>query len=109
MRLALSFSIYADQPSVNRRMRKEDEKLKIAIGKHYKKLVIMERNKHTVGVGQSSYKFSECVIDLVAVLGFKKSTRHEDELSKESESLLGDGGDSVSEIMSESAISKYGG
>lgn len=45
MRLALSFSIYAEQPSVNRRMRKEDEKLKIAIGKHYKKLVAMERNK----------------------------------------------------------------
>ena len=46
------------------------------------------------------------MIDLVSVLGFKKSRKHEDELSKESDSMLGEG-DSVSEIMSESAISKY--
>ena len=87
-------------------MRKEDEKLKVAIGKHYMKLVTMERNKK-VGEGHNtSFRFSECVTDLVSVLGFTKSKRHEDELSKESDSLQGDG-DSASEIMSESALTRY--
>ena len=103
MRLALSFSVYAEQPSVNKRMRKEDEKLKIAIGKHYKKLVTMERS-----MKYPTFKFSESVIDLVTVLGFKKSKKYEDELSKSSESLLADDGpESISSVLSESAITRY--
>ena len=102
MRLALSFSVYAEQPSVNKRMRKEDEKLKIAIGKHYKKLVTMERN-----MKYPTFKFSETVIDLVSVLGFKKSRKYEDELSKSSDSLHDDGPETISSVLSESAITRY--
>ena len=83
-------------------MRKEDEKLKIAIGKHYKKLVTMERN-----MKYPTFKFSSCLIDLVSVLGFKKSSKYEDELSKESDSLHDDGHESISSVLSESAMTKY--
>ena len=57
MRLAIQFSIAA--PNVSRRLTKEDEKLKRAIGQHYKKLCILERNKFT------DFRYSEHVQDLM--------------------------------------------
>lgn len=63
-----------------KRMHKEDTKLKEAIGKHYKKLLSLERNKY------STFNFSDCVTDLVHTLGFRKSKEREDELSRVSSS-----------------------
>ena len=65
MRLAMSFSIANETPSISRRMRKEDEKLKDAIEKHYMKLVTMERN-----FKYESFKFSSTMTDLMTALGF---------------------------------------
>ena len=63
-------------------MRKEDEKLRQAICKHYKKLVALERERKK----NTNFRFSDCVTDLMTVFGFKKSQNNEDELSKESSS-----------------------
>ena len=55
-----------------------------------------------------TFKFSSCLIDLVSVLGFKKSRTYEDELSKSSDSLHADDGpESISSVLSESAITRY--
>jgi len=94
MRLALSFSVGTETATMMKRMHREDTKLKDAIGKHYKKLVMLERDKNT------SFTMSDSVTDLVSILGFKKSKRHQDELSKESSSHRG--ADSGSEDLSDS-------
>ena len=52
---------------MSRRLTKEDEKLKLAIGQHYKKLCILERSKFT------DFHFSDHVHDLMLVLGYKQS------------------------------------
>ena len=62
MRMALQFQIAA--PTVSRRLQRDDERLKRAIGKHYKKLCMLERVKYT------EFRFSECVTDLVLAMGF---------------------------------------
>lgn len=94
MRLALSFQMGGETATMARRMHKEDKKLKEAIGKHYKKMDTMERNKY------SSFNFSDCVTDLVHALGFRKSKEREDELSRVSSSQRRGQVDSESEDSS---------
>ena len=80
MRMAMTFSIAAETPNMIRRMRKEDDQLKDAIGKHYKKLCTLERER-----SKNLYRFSDSVTDLMKAIGFKPSERHRGELSEESE------------------------
>ena len=75
MRMAIQFSVGAFTTS--KRMQKEDEKLKRAVAKHYLKLLALERVRK-----YDAYKFSETVADLMQVLGFKKSSKYPDDLSR---------------------------
>lgn len=60
MRLAISFSVGTETATVLRRMHGEDIKLKEAIGKLYKKLILLESKRDP----KLSLKFSDCIIDL---------------------------------------------
>ena len=97
MRMALQFQIAA--PTVSRRLQRDDERLKRAIGKHYKKLCMLERVKYT------EFRFSECVTDLVLAMGFQQSERHPDELSLNSSKIAPS--ETVADVMSETQFTQY--
>ena len=73
---------------MSKRMLKEDTKLKQAIGKHYKKLVGMERNR----LPGYTFKFSDCIVDLLTTMGYVKSEKHSDELSRPSSMSMKEAG-----------------
>ena len=73
---------------MSKRMLKEDIKLKQAIGKHYKKLVGMERNR----LPGYTFKFSDCIVDLLTTMGYVKSDKHSDELSRPSSMSMKEAG-----------------
>lgn len=60
MRLAISFSVGTETATVLRRMHGEDIKLKEAISKLYKKLLMLESKRDP----KLSLRFSDCILDL---------------------------------------------
>ena len=51
-------------------MQREDQKLKNAIGKHYKKLAILERARQS---DVPAVRFSEHLVDLMSAIGYVPS------------------------------------
>mmetsp|Transcript_9814 Transcript_9814/g.13408 ORF Transcript_9814/g.13408 Transcript_9814/m.13408 type:complete len:102 (+) Transcript_9814:3-308(+) len=62
---------------------------------------MLERVKYT------EFRFSDCVTDLMLVLGFHKSDRHKDELSRDSSRSRMAPSETAADMMSETQFTRY--